>query len=473
MQQHAGQVVHGSRAAKLKAAHVEAGRFMARMAQANPRATSFSIDTARGLTFNDGGVRTPLSLFHIVNFAEELKGTKQADRFDISGSSVTIHLNEFGLRSLRQFARAQRPEVPRKESKTLMHSRLLEAFKEREAKAVVMTRPEARPEGMPTASALLGPILQTLMNGPRSAEEIARLVSIRMRVSMDMRDAPYLENGTTFDGAVMHAVNYLIERRLLAHPSRQIGLTAAGRKHASAVAGFAAEDFKEPSAPVMVNKREKASAPLKVMTEDDILAFMVSLPKKSVRDLLVIWRNAVRIVSDETREPYHHQSRVMIRAIEHEWDQRSANADLVESFRWPDAGVRGVSKGDERNSRCFADLVDHGMLKEMGYTVGRNGLSSAVRQQMLTEIFRRSLPPVFPKPYMDQWGANGSARRLHKIADSLAAFARNASRMRGNYDEAISDWKEDLEYLHERHYAGQFGFGWPQRLDLASVGLKR
>jgi hypothetical protein len=117
---------------------------------------------------------------------------------------------------------------------------------------------------------------------------------------------------------------------------------------------------------------------------------------------------------------------------------------------------------DDGKGEPFEAMVVDGMLKEMRYSVGRHGVSTEVRQKMLSEIFLRTLPPVFPKPYMDQWAQNGSARRLHKIADCLAAFARNASRLPGNYDEAISDWQEDLQYLYENHYVGKFGFGWPK-----------
>lgn len=469
MHQHAVQAAHGSRDAKLKAAHVEAGRFLARMAQTNPAARSFDIDTARGLAFSDGGKRTPLSLFHIVSFAEELKKTNQVDHYEISGSSVKLLFNRAGLDGLHRFARLQRPDVPRKDSRTLMRSRLLDTFKAfEEKKAGAQSTSSASGEAVayPKASGLLGPILQTLVHGARPPEEIARLVSVRMRVPMHKRSEPWLENGTTFDAAVTHAMNYLIGRRLLAHPARQIGLTSAGRECAQEFEKFSAEGFVEPSAPAVRAADAKPAPKLRVMTEADMLAFMESLPKKSVAEIMNVWRNAVRIVSDDTKEAYHLQSRVMIRAVENEWNERSARADLAESFRWPSPDGRGGRSDGDNRSNPFESLVEHGMLKEMGYRVGRNGLSSAVRQKMLGEIFMRSLPPVFPKPYMDQWGANGSARRLNKIADSLAAFARNAARLPGDYDEAISDWKEDLDYLHDNFYAGRFGFGWPRQHDL-------
>ncbi len=475
MHQSAGQAAHGSRDAKLKAAYVEAGRFCARQSERDPSASVFKIGTASGLAFDDGGARTPLSLFHIVSFAEKLKGTKQIDRYDISGSDVTIHFNDFGLHGLRSFAKAVPPAVPRKESKALMHERLLDSFKARERKVYApQATPSSAPKQPSTAMSLLGPILQTLLHGPRSAGEVARLVSIRARVPMHKRADAWLENGITFDEAVRHAMNYLIGRRLLAHPARQIGLTVEGRKCAESFETFAADGFTEPSAPQRSAPKAKPAVEPRLLSEKEMLAFWESLSEKSPRDILAIWRNAVRITTDEARVKLHEQARVMIRMIEKEWDDRVAKADLAETFRWPDAIARRASSGKEGSKgRSFDVMVGDGMLKEMGYRVGRNGLSSPVRQRMLSEIFARSLPPVFPKPYMDQWGANGSARRLHKIADCLAAFARNSARLPGNYDEAISDWQEDLEFLHDTHYAGRYGFGWPKSVEASAANCRR
>lgn len=475
MQQHAGQVVHGSRDGKLKAAHVEAGKQIANMARGNPGSRSFTIDTFRGFTFDDGGVKTPLSMFHLTEFGRHLQDTKSARSYEISGSKVTFHLTEAGFQGLQKYVAAKPPEVPRKPSEVTMRERVLAGARAERAKAAGQLSAGHQSEPLTgTALGLVEPILQTLLTGTASPEDIAKAVAIRKRVPSILRSQAYLPNGTTFDAAVAHSLDYLISRRLVANPARRLGLTPAGRECALSREKLVAEGFVEPSAPLQATvAQKKPLLAIKVMNDADILSFMESLPAKPVRDLLAIWRNAVRIVADDTKEQYHRQSRVMLRAIEAEWNDRSAKADLAESFRWPDAGIRGAVKEDDRKSDCFADLVEHGMLKEMGYTVGRNGLSSPVRQKMLTEIFRRSLPPIFPKPYMDQWGANGSARRLHKIADSLAAFARNAGRMSGNYDEAISDWKADLEYLYERHYAGQFGFSWPKRVDEVGPGMRR
>lgn len=460
------QTAQGSRGDKLNAAYVEAGRHVARMAQMNPSARSFKLDTARGISFDDGGVRTSLSLFHLVSFAEKLKGTNQVDQYDIKGSTVTMHFNQFGLDSLHKFSKAVKPEVGRKQGDWIQKARILEMMQRFEESTKKAPEPikAAKPAPERNAKALLGMILQTLAHGPRSAEETARLVSIRARVPMEERSQPWLDNGVTFDEAVRHAINHLIERRLLAHPTRQIGLTAEGRKQADAIADFKADTFVEPEAVAKKPKAPEKSGPtIRVMTEQDLADFMTALPSKSARDVIVIWRNAVRITGDESLKAYHHQARVMLRIIENEWNDRADKANIVDSFKWPDASARNASvQKEEGKGKPFDALVGHGMLKELGYSVGRNGVSKNERQGMLSEIFKRTLPPVFDRPYMDQWGPNGSARRLHKIADCLASFARNAARMPGNYDEAISDWQDDLQYLYETHYVGKYGFGWPK-----------
>jgi hypothetical protein len=473
MQQQVGQASMKNKLgpAKLAPAFEVAGRYCARKAQENPAASVIKIGTAQGLAFEDNGSRVPLGLFEIVRFAERMKAKNWIDRFDIAGSDVLIHFNGVGKDALRRFTDAAKKQDLPATGRALMHARILEAAeaKRKQLATQSVQAPSHSPDAVkvhPKSADLLGPILQTLMHGSRPADDVVRLVSIRMKVPMHQRNEPWLENGTTFDDAVRHAMNYLIEKRLVAHPSRIVGLTVEGREHASVIERFVPKGYEEPSAPAVapVTEKKRAIEP-RLLTEKEMLAFWESLAEKSHRDVLGIWRNAVRITTDPERAKYHDQARVMIRIIEHEWDARMKKGDLAESFKWPDASAAAPRVSENGKDWSSEFMVGEGMLKEMGYRVGRNGLSAPIRQAMLTQVFTRSLPPIFPKPYMQQWGDNGSARRLHKIADCLAAFARNAARLPGNYDEAISDWKEDLEYLHDTHYVGQFGFGWPKRPD--------
>ena len=102
----------------------------------------------------------------------------------------------------------------------------------------------------------------------------------------------------------------------------------------------------------------------------------------------------------------------------------------------------------------------------MEYRVGRShGESATIRRTILKRVFENTLPPAFPKDYMDEWGANTSAVRLQKMAVSIAAFVRNNKRRKiGDYADAIREWESDLRWLYTEYYVGKFRFasGWPE-----------
>ena len=55
-----------------------------------------------------------------------------------------------------------------------------------------------------------------------------------------------------------------------------------------------------------------------------------------------------------------------------------------------------------------------------------------------------------------------AAARLKKMAETIAALARNAKRRNNaSLDQAIRDWEHDLSFLYHTYYVGHFGFGWP------------
>lgn len=103
------------------------------------------------------------------------------------------------------------------------------------------------------------------------------------------------------------------------------------------------------------------------------------------------------------------------------------------------------------------------MLAFLGYRVGlTKGLSERSRVQILDVAFGSPLPPINGPDYMREWGTPKSAARLKKLADSLAAFARNAKRNSStSLESAIADWEHDLEYLYYQYYVGKFRFAWP------------
>lgn len=178
------------------------------------------------------------------------------------------------------------------------------------------------------------------------------------------------------------------------------------------------------------------------------------LPRMSMADLGRVWRNAIKIIDG----PNAGAANRAVVAIEQEWEKRGANASPQDYFAWPSTNAPG-GNGDLH----LAGLPKEGMLRYLEYQVGRsNGQSSPVRQAILRRVFEGILPPVFPKPYMMEWGPPKSSHRLRKTAESIAAFACLFKRRHdARYDDAISDWEADLQFLYDEYYVGRFGFGWP------------
>lgn len=100
-------------------------------------------------------------------------------------------------------------------------------------------------------------------------------------------------------------------------------------------------------------------------------------------------------------------------------------------------------------------------LHELGYAVGNNGKPTNDRRQILHRAYKERLPDTGDSVYMAKWGEPNSATRLHKIAENIAAYCRNAKRKHGSYEQAIHDWEQDLEWLRRTYYRGVMKFQWP------------
>ncbi len=108
-----------------------------------------------------------------------------------------------------------------------------------------------------------------------------------------------------------------------------------------------------------------------------------------------------------------------------------------------------------------------GILKHFDYCVGKNGWQAGYRQEILEKVFRESLEDKdFDANYLEEWGEPESAQRLEKMVRSISAFVANAESKDNPPAEAIDDWLDDLAWLKETFYDGNFDFPWP--LDLGS-----
>lgn len=153
------------------------------------------------------------------------------------------------------------------------------------------------------------------------------------------------------------------------------------------------------------------------------------ISRMKTRDTVTLWRNAVRILSEDGKRRQHPQARKAINAINAEWTRRRqehVNGD--EEFPWP---TTDASPG--RGGLKTSDWLEEGVLKFVGYTVGStNGEPQRVRERILTELFHGTIPPVFPDEYLDDWGDPSSTFRLREMAETIAALTRNAKRQRGS-----------------------------------------
>jgi hypothetical protein len=132
-------------------------------------------------------------------------------------------------------------------------------------------------------------------------------------------------------------------------------------------------------------------------------------------------------------------------------------------FDWPTTEV--VPRRDQLSvDFSNGEWPETGVLRQLGYVVGRKGLSEAKRRQVLDRVYRIVLQPTSTAAagYIAQWGEPRTWRRLEKMANCLASFAQTKKRdTRRDYGEAIADWEADLDYLRGKYYTSRCTFTWP------------
>jgi hypothetical protein len=132
-------------------------------------------------------------------------------------------------------------------------------------------------------------------------------------------------------------------------------------------------------------------------------------------------------------------------------------------FDWPSTEVVANTNRLVVNLDA-GEWPESGVLSRMGYKTGRSGLVESARREILDRVMQVSLVPGSDgaDEYIEQWGTPSSARRLGKMANCLASFARTKKLIKtADYSEAIADWESDLEYLRTTYYRSTLGFSWP------------
>lgn len=94
-----------------------------------------------------------------------------------------------------------------------------------------------------------------------------------------------------------------------------------------------------------------------------------------------------------------------------------------------------------------------GVLGAMGYKVGKDGLPTAARREILRQVVRVELSASSreAESYIHGWGSPSSSRRVRKMYNSIASFSRNLQSRDADTSVAIADWESDLNWL-ERTY---------------------
>jgi hypothetical protein len=127
---------------------------------------------------------------------------------------------------------------------------------------------------------------------------------------------------------------------------------------------------------------------------------------------------------------------------------------------WPTTGVIPQGKGGGPDH----DVPETGLLKRIGYSVGKTGASESQRREALKKAYEVSVEQYseeYSEKYLSEWGEPETSNRLRKIAESVAAFCRSHRGQPGR-ETAIGHWESDLEWLRNQYYNPlSYAFEWP------------
>lgn len=165
------------------------------------------------------------------------------------------------------------------------------------------------------------------------------------------------------------------------------------------------------------------------------------------------------------RDPLSASSELLDRFAEgHGALQYLKNLEI--GFNWPQTFVPLTVTGNFPTT----GLLDKGMLKHYGYSVGKSSKSSpSARRKILKRVyeqaFNSSVYSEFTQSYLDEWGEPNSQIRLRKMADVISSLCKNEKKRAESTGvdlrKSISDRISDLHWLKRQYYKGYFRFDWP------------
>jgi hypothetical protein len=174
--------------------------------------------------------------------------------------------------------------------------------------------------------------------------------------------------------------------------------------------------------------------PTRQVVSRTIARLLDSLPRMDLAETIQLWRNCLDTLGDPNRAFRHADARGLLDAIGQEWLRRRLDPiNPDDYFVWPSTDAKAGRHGIDTKG-----WLPEGMLQAMGYKVGKTeGLAFGQRKLILTEIFKGHLPPLFPRRYLDEWDAPGTALRLRKLAETIASLT-SAGEMPGRGVELLS-----------------------------------
>lgn len=153
---------------------------------------------------------------------------------------------------------------------------------------------------------------------------------------------------------------------------------------------------------------------------------MMNLDRLSDTDLERMFRNCVSAIV--SNKPNAEEARARLEAINAVWQVR----------------LQAAAQG-----RYKADSPEIGVLKKIGYHVGKDGQPTAGRQALLDHAMSGDLPFTGSPAHMLEWGTPMSATRYRKMHRVIASFATSARTQGDHMSDAGSDWEADLRYIEQ------------------------
>lgn len=392
-----------------------------------------------------GGGHRVIEWFDLLTYGEGLKKRRLAERYEAKHPSISITLTAAGRSTLMSTQFFVRVDTRRKQ--------------EMAAQAKAKGIPVAMRDNIPSPLVLMRVIVEVLYkHGNKKQGKLLTAMAPLLKYPIDLAYA-----GQPVEGGVQARKNFdqgmeALQKAgyvLKSGKSLVLSQLAKVRRKAGKLSLPAVGEV--PRTPEAAQSKVITSVPNAAPTAGKSKGKLAHL---SNGELVAMWKNAIRVLSEPKKKADHAAAKQAVANVTSEWERRTAEM-MAGHFPWPSTDARGGN-----GLLSFEKVQAAGMLSLMEYRVGRShGESEPVRRAILKRVFENTLPPAFPKDYMEEWGQNASAVRLQKMAVSIAAFVRNNKRRRnGDYSDAIREWENDLGWLYTVYYVGKLRFatGWPE-----------